>query len=95
MKAQPKLKDYTDLGVEFADSPAGLLVKSVVESGVAWTAGLRSDDIVKKIGFEDVSAIAEMEKVIDELFKKRGKTSALMLLSGASGERWVDVSVAE
>ena len=95
MEVPPKLNDYADYGLAFIDSPDGPTVKSVVEKSVAWTAGLREGDIVKRVGSVPIKTIGEMGGTIDEQFTKKGKTSALMLLSGPNGDRWVDVSVVE
>lgn len=95
MEQQPKLNDYADFGVKFVDTPTGPQVESVVEKSVAWTAGLRVGDIVRKVGSVDVRTIGEMGGTIDEQFNKKGKTSALLLLGGPNGDRWVDVSIAE
>lgn len=95
MEQQPKLNDYADFGVKFADTPEGPRVESVVEKSVAWTAGLRVGDIVRKVGSVDIRTIGEMGGTIDEQFNKKGKTSALLLLGGPNGDRWVDVSIAE
>lgn len=95
MNAAPKLNDYADFGVAFVDTAEGPRVKSIVERSVAWSAGLREGDIVKRVGSTRIATTGEMGGVIDDLFTRMGKTSALLLVSGAGGERWVDVSIAE
>ncbi|MDE2361392.1 MAG: trypsin-like peptidase domain-containing protein [Hyphomicrobiales bacterium] len=95
MEPVPSLNDYADFGVNFVDTPDGPTVKSVVEQSVAWTAGLREGDIVKSVGDVPVHTTGEMGGTIDEMFKKQAKTSALLLLGGPNGDRWVDVSIKE
>ncbi len=95
MDAPPKLNDYADFGVAFVDTPEGPLVKSIVERSVAWSAGLREGDVVKRVGTDNVKTMAEMGGVIDDLFNRKGKTSALLLVSGSGGDRWVDVAISE
>lgn len=95
MAVKPHLNDYADFGVSFVDTPEGPQVKHIVEKSVAWTAGLRVGDVVKRVGSTPIRTIGEMGGTIDEMFNKRGKTSALLLVSGPNGQRWVDVSVAE
>ena len=95
MEQQPKLNDYADFGVKFVDTPSGPQVESVVEKSVAWSGGLRTGDVVRKVGPVEVHTIGEMGGAIDEMFNKKGKTSALLLLSGPNGDRWVDISIAE
>lgn len=95
MDTPPKLNDYSDFGVAFADTPDGPTVKSIIERSVAWTAGLREGDIVKRVGGAPVGTVDEMGGAIDALFNKKGKSSALLLVSGRDGDRWVDVSIVE
>ena len=95
MDAAPKLNDYADFGVSFLETPDGPKVKSIVERSVAWSAGLREGDVIKRVGPVTIKTIGEMGGVIDEMFNRKGKTSALLLVSGPSGERWVDVAIAE
>ena len=95
METPPKLSDYADYGVTFVDTPDGPTVKSVVEKSVAWTAGLREGDIVRRVGNVPVKTVGEIGGTIDEMFTKKNKTSALLLLTGPNGDRWVDVSVVE
>jgi len=95
MEAAPKLNDYADFGVNFVDTPEGPTVKAIVERSVAWTAGLREGDTVKRVGMWPIKTVGEMGAVIDEMFNRKGKTSALLLVSGPNGDRWVDVSIAE
>lgn len=95
MDAAPKLNDYADFGVSFLETPDGPKVKSIVERSVAWSAGLREGDVIKRVGPVTIKTIGEMGSVIDEMFNRKGKTSALLLVSGPSGERWVDVAIAE
>ncbi len=95
MEPAPKLNDYADFGVHFVDAPDGPTVKSVVEQSVAWTAGLREGDIVRGVGDTPVKSVGEMGATIDEMFNKRGKASALLLLGGPNGDRWVNVSITE
>jgi serine protease Do len=95
MEAPPKLNDYADFGVKFRDTPDGPTVEHVVEKSVAWTAGLREGDIVRRVGPVPVKSVGEIGGTIDEMFTRHGKTSALLLLAGPNGDRWVDVSVVE
>ncbi|MFT4096603.1 MAG: trypsin-like peptidase domain-containing protein [Rhodoblastus sp.] len=95
MDAAPKLNDYADFGVAFVDTPDGPKVKTIVERSVAWSAGLREGDTIKRVGSHRVASIAEMGGVIDEMFNRKGRTSALLLVSGPGGDRWVDVAIAE
>ena len=95
METAPRLNDYADFGVKFVDTSAGPTVKSIVERSVAWTAGLREGDVVKRVGSTAVKTAGEMGGVIDEMFNRRKKTSALLLVSGSGGDRWVDIAIAE
>ena len=95
MEEARKLNDYADFGVNFVDTPEGPTVKAIVERSVAWTAGLREGDTVKRVGLSPIKTVGEMGAVIDEMFNRKGKTSALLLVSGPNGDRWVDVSIAE
>ena len=95
MEPAPKLNDYADFGVQFVDTPDGPSVKSIVEHSVAWTAGLREGDFIKRVGSSPIKTIGEMGAMIDEMFNRKGKTSALLLVSGPNGDRWVDVAIQE
>jgi len=95
MEAPPKLNDYADFGVNFVDTANGPTVKAIVERSVDWTAGLREGDTVKRVGPSLVKTVGEMGAAIDDMFNKKGKNSALLLVSGANGDRWIDVSIAE
>lgn len=95
MEAAPRLNDYADYGVAFVDTAKGPQVENVVEKSVAWTGGLRKGDVVRQVGDRPIRTIAEMGGTIDEMFNKKGKTSALLLVSGANGDRWLDIAIAQ
>ena len=94
-EAPPQLMSYADFGLELVDTPGGPMAKSVVEKSVAWTAGVRVGDVIKRVKSTKVATIDQLGSVIDDMFNKQGVSSALLLLDGPSGVRWVDVSVAE
>ena len=95
MEAQPKLSNYADFGVEFADTPEGPTVQSVVENSVAGTAGLKKGDVVRKVRSTDISSLDQLGSVIDDMFTRQGIRSTLLLVANGGTTRWVNVSIAE
>ena len=92
---QPKLSNYADFGVEFADTPEGPTVQSVVENSVAGTAGLKKGDVVRKVRSTEIKTLDQLGSVIDDMFNRQGITSTLLLVANNGITRWVNVSIAE
>ena len=94
MGTLPAIKDMGDLGVTFEPGDGEPVVQNVVEKSIAWNAGLRKGDIVRKIYPKDVRTNADLLAIFKDNMANR-KTNSLMYLEGPNGARWIQFSLLE
>jgi serine protease Do len=96
LATSPKITTLADLGLTFAsDQAAEPVVASVVEKSIAWTAGFRQGDHVKRVELQATPTMAVLTKIFQDL-KASDRINAVVLLDGPdNGQRWVDLSVRE
>ena len=92
---QPKpVKTLADLGLTLANSNNSVVATGVVERSVAWAAGVRPGDTIRKIQFQDVHSIDDVRKAVEDLVAK-GLTDGIVLVSNKNGSQWVNISMRE
>lgn len=94
MGTLPAIKDMGDLGVTFETGNGEPVVQNVVERSIAWNAGLRKGDIVRKIYPRDVRTNADLLAMFKDNLANH-KTNSLMYLEGPNGARWIQFSLLE
>jgi serine protease Do len=79
---------------ELDDSMTGVIVASVDPDGEAARKGLRSGDVIKRVGSQSVRLPSDVSRGIDEA-KRMGRNSILMLVENSDGERFVALRIAQ
>jgi serine protease Do len=93
----PDIGSVADLGLKLEAKPdngGSVLVTSVEDKSIAWTAGFKVGDAIMKINARDVHTPDDLGQEVAAL-RKTGVTDAAILLSGPIGTRWVGLSVRE
>ncbi|MFO1167122.1 MAG: trypsin-like peptidase domain-containing protein [Rhodoblastus sp.] len=92
----PQLASLADFGLVVVDQPGGEgpLVQSVAEKSIAWSAGFRPGDVVRRVRDTDVRTADAFQKEILE-HRVKGFLNSIVLLKNAAGSRWVDLAVRE
>ena len=92
----PVVRDLRELGLTFRDTAAGgdPTVVTVADKSIAWRAGVRPGDIVRRVQGRVIGSMAHVLQAFEDL-RSLGKRSALVLLGGPNGERWINFSIAE
>lgn len=94
MGTLPTIKDMGDLGVTFEPGDGEPVVLNVVERSIAWNAGLRKGDIIRKIYPKDIRTNADLLAIFKDNLANH-KTNSLMYLEGPNGARWIQFSLLE
>jgi serine protease Do len=71
-----------------------VIVGSVDPDGEAARKGLRSGDVIKRVGSQRVQLPSDVSRGIDEA-KRMGRNSVLILVQNADGERFVALRIAQ
>ena len=92
----PNVRDLRELGLTFRDTSAGgdPTVLTVADKSIAWRAGVRPGDVVRRVQGRVIGSMAHVLQAFEDL-RSLGKRSALVLLGGPNGERWINFSIAE
>ena len=79
---------------ELDDDVAGVVVASVDPDGEAARKGLRSGDVIKRVGSQPVRLPSDVSRGIEEA-KRMGRNSVMMLVEKPDGERFVALRIAQ
>ena len=79
---------------ELDDRTTGVIVTAVDPDGEAARKGLRSGDVIKRVGSQPVHLPSDVSRGIDEA-KRMGRNSVLMLVENSDGERFVALRIAQ
>ncbi|MFV0280836.1 MAG: trypsin-like peptidase domain-containing protein [Rhodoblastus sp.] len=95
MEPIPKMGKLTSFGGELADKPGldGIEVTSVARKSIAWFGGLRTGDIIRKIGFTELHNIADLEREYEKLEKAKKPGGATIFVDGPNGARWLNIDL--
>lgn len=89
--AKEALGERIDLGIDGEQKDAGFLVTHVEPRSDAYAQGLREEDIILKIGADDVSAL-DQKKIQDKLNPVKGTKVAIEYLSNEDrSKKFMDV----
>ncbi|MDE2362882.1 MAG: trypsin-like peptidase domain-containing protein [Hyphomicrobiales bacterium] len=94
MADPPKSDNPGDFGAELADRPGldGVEVTNVVKDSIAWYAGERAGDIIRKVRLTDVHNIADLTREVEKL-KASGAAGGVIFVDGPNGPRWLDIDL--
>jgi serine protease Do len=94
MAALPKVETVGDFGGKFADKPGldGVEVTDVVPNSVAFYAGLRAGDIIRKVRMVDVRNSADLIREVQKL-QQSGQRGGVIFVDGPNGPRWLDIDL--
>jgi len=94
MAPVPKVDNIEDFGNRFANKPGldGAEVSDVAEKSVAWYAGVRKGDIIRKVRNVDIHSVDDLKREVVKL-KQSGAAGAAIFVEGPNGPRWLDVDL--
>ncbi|MDZ4380500.1 MAG: DegQ family serine endoprotease [Parvibaculum sp.] len=90
--AEPEAVTTESLGLALADSPDGVVVKTVDPASDAAEKGIQPGDIVVKVSGRDVKKPADVVSGVEEASKAK-KSSVLLLLRSENRQRFVALSL--
>lgn len=90
--AEPETATTESLGLALADSPDGVVVKSVDPASDAAEKGIQPGDIVVKVSGRDVKKPADVVAGVEEANKAK-KSSVLLLLRSDNQQRFVALTL--
>ena len=90
--SEPEMATTESLGLALADSPDGVIVKSVDPASDAAEKGIRPGDIVVKVSGRDVKKPADVVAGVEEASKAK-KSSVLLLLRSDNQQRFVALTL--
>ena len=79
---------------ELDDGMTGVIVTAVDPAGEAARKGLRSGDVIRRVGSHPVRLPSDVSRGIEDA-RRAGRESVLMLVASADGERFVALRVAQ
>lgn len=90
----PNVSKLGDLGGKFADRPEhdGVEITDIQRHSVAWYAGARAGDVIKKVGMDDVHNLKELGAEVAKL-QKSGPHGGAIYVDGPNGPRWLYVDL--
>ena len=94
MDPLPNIRTMSDLGLTMEPGNGPATVDSVVERSIAWNAGIRNGDIVRRIYPDAIKHSADLLALFQYKMANY-KTNALMYLEGPDGARWIQFSLLE
>ena len=91
-----RIRSIADLGATLGEAPdaKGIPVLAVIEKSLVWASGIRSGDVIKKVQFEDVHTVADLQNLLVR-FSEEKRTDAIVLVSNDTGARWINLSLSE
>lgn len=94
MAPRPEIKSLSDLGATFQTKPGvdGVEVADVIDKSVAWYAGVRSGDIVRKVRRTDIRNMDDLLREVMSM-ETAGAEGAAIYVDGPSGPRWLYVDM--
>jgi serine protease Do len=90
MPITPALRDQYELD----DDMTGVLVTSVDPGSEAASKGLKTGDVMKRVGSRTVHQPVDVSRSIEDA-KQAGRESVLALIAGEEGERFVALRIAQ
>ena len=90
--SEPEMATTESLGLALADSPDGVIVKSVDPASDAAEKGIQPGDIVVKVSGRDVKKPADVVAGVEEANKAK-KSSVLLLLRSDNQQRFVALTL--
>jgi serine protease Do len=79
---------------ELDASMTGVIITSVDPDGEAARKGLRSGDVIKRVGSQSVRLPSDVSRGIDDA-KRMGRETVALLVANADGERFVALRIAQ
>lgn len=94
MQPLPSVGDLSDFGGKLVWRPGldGVEVAEVAEKSIAWYAGLRAGDVIRKMRTVDIHDLADLEREVTRI-KQSGAPGAALFVDGPNGPRWLDVDL--
>ncbi len=94
MTPMPDLSKVEDFGGKFDPNSTidGVQITSVIEKSIAWYAGVRAGDIIRKVRNVDVHNANDLIREVTQL-KQAKIPGAAIFVDGPNGPRWLDVDL--
>ncbi|MFO1115359.1 MAG: trypsin-like peptidase domain-containing protein [Beijerinckiaceae bacterium] len=94
MAPRPEVKSLSDLGATFKNRGGldGVEVADVVDKSVAWYAGVRAGDIIRKVRRADVRNMDDLMREVMSV-ETTGAEGAAIYVDGPNGPRWLYVDM--
>ena len=95
MAPLPKVERPEDFGNKFAPPKPGVdgaEVSEVTEKSIAWYAGIRAGDIIRKVGKTDIHNEDDLKREVMKL-QSSGEPGGTIFVDGPNGPRWLYVDL--
>jgi len=94
MAPLPQVDSPGDIGAKFAQKPGldGVEVAEVADKSIAWYAGVRAGDIIRRVRTTAVHNLEDLTREVMKL-KQSGAPGATIFVDGPNGPRWLDVDL--
>ena len=94
MADTPAISSIGGFGGKFANAPNGdgVLVTDVLEHSIAWYAGGRAGDIIKRVGTAPIRNLDDFNGEFVRL-AKAGASGAALYVDGSNGPRWLYIDM--